>query len=522
MYAMWGEVCIIDPLTRQSIPNTGIVIKREDITFNKAGQALAGAMTAIHSIPEDGSFSDSFSIPGQRENLAGHAVSEPEYVSGATGCLRWVDKLYHTWYDRERYFVRKMIFSIPELGFEGEKMIAINPWHWGFVFFQDITQLGKSSIRVNPNSAERPRLILHDFRSMFVNPVYAIDRWLNINIFQNLLFLFRARIDRPDNVSVGLGGQRPSAMDVRRGYYWLRFILVKSHTEEEGSQGNVALNTENYLRQSYIPSSRHNWNDHITGWKLTRDGRRTGQMMHSNLEYITHFDTYTQIRDSTVNAYINFIFDLDQFIFIGSNNRVIVELLPTDPQYYVYYPGTCKVDPLRSKFLPFHQHELIARPFMGTFISGERRNWNIFRILSQDFNPRLSEPALKENLWLLNMKHTDSFVKRGKAHSLEHKLFLQLQSKLMVRTWPESEKSFEAVRSQLAALQTLYHDMQKFLKNSPSVRKDKILESLYQSQRFLTNALAGLDSPATSFLQKINRQLNVSEAGFGKHANKRF
>lgn len=505
-----GEVCIIDPLTKQTIPNTKIVIKREDITFNKANQALAGPMTTIRSVNNDPQFDMGvFGIKGQRENLSGKAIAEPSYRSDATGCLRWVDDLYHTWYDRERYFIRKMVFSIPELGFEGEKMIAVNPWHWGFIFFQDITQLGPSSVRVSPQRAEKPRLVLHDFRSMFVNPVYTIDRWLSIDIFQNLLFLFRARIDRPGNVSIGFGGQRPSSMDIRRGYYWLRFILVKAHTEEKGSQGNLVVKKKDYINNDYSPSGNHNWNDHITGWELNRDGSQIGQMMNTNLEYITHFDTYTQIRDSTVNAYINFLFDLDQFIFIGSNNRVIVQLLPTDPKYYVYHEGTCKVDPDRSQFVPFKQHELIARPFMGTFISGERRNWNIFRILGENLHSKLSDSYLQKKLWRLNMEHTDRFVERGQQYSQEHKLFLQLQSKLIVKTqhWPE--KSNLVVKNSLERLENLYQNMQGFLDLQSFVNKDDLIESIDQTNYFLTNALTGsnMNEPTASFFMEIKLQL---------------
>ncbi len=502
-----GEVCIIDPLTKQTIPNTAIVIKREDITFDKANQAHAGPMTTIRSITDNEQFDISeFGIEGQREDLSGKAIEKSSYISDATGCLRWVDSLYHTWYNRERYFIRKMIFSIPELGFEGEKMIAINPWHWGFIFFQDITQLGPSSVRVSPQRAERPRLVLHDFRSMFVNPVYAIDRWLSINIFQNLLFLFRARVDQAgSNVSVGFGGQRPSSTDIRRGYYWLRFILVKAHTEEEGSQGNLVVKMEDYINNDYSPSNKHNWNDHVTGWKLNRDGSKIGQMMNTNLEYITHFDTYTHIRDSAVNAYINFIFDLDQFIFIGSNNRVIVQLLPTDPKYYVYHKDTCKVDPDRSQFVPFKQHEFIARPFMGTFISGERRNWNIFRILSEDLNPRISDDVLKQQLWRLDMEHTDRFVERGQQNSQEHKLFLHLQSNLIVKTQHWSERSRLAVKNSLAVLEQLYQDMQDFLNSQSLVGKDDLIESIQQTNRFLTNVLtgSGLQEQTTSFFVDI-------------------
>ncbi len=486
-----GEVCIIDPLTGKTIPNTSFSIKRGEVSFDKTGRTLLGPITTVNTITADQNAmnSEDFPFEGQRENTSGEPITSPSYSTDATGCLQWVDKLYHTWYDRERYFVRKMVFSVPELGFEGEKMIAINPWHWGFIFFQDITQLGPSSVRVNPQAAERPRLVLHEFKSRFVNPVYAIDRWLGINIFQNLLFLFQVRIDRPGAVNIGFGGQRASSVDIRRGYYWLRFILVKAHTEEVGGQGNMVVNADSFIKNNFHHTDRYHWNDHIAGWVLNRDGTHTGQMMHTNLEYITHFDTYTQIRDRTVNSYVNFMFDLDQFIFIGSNNRVIVQLLPTDPKYYVYHENTCQVDPTRTKFVPFKNHELIARPFMGPFIPGERSNWNIWRILNEKALPEVSDDYLKNKLLQLQIKNTDEFIDSGKNNSIEHKLFLKLHSTLVVQTKNWSDKALSAVKNSQPVFKKLYQNINYFL-NPPNpattVTKDQLIESITQTRRFLT------------------------------------
>ena len=41
-----------------------------------------------------------------------------------------------------------------------------------------------------------------------------------------------------------------------------------------------------------------------------------------------------------------------------------------------------------SSFIPFPEegHELIARPFMGTFVPGDQRNWNIFKPLNEYVN----------------------------------------------------------------------------------------------------------------------------------------
>ncbi len=497
-----GEVCIIDPLTNKVVPNIDITIQRQDF-FTK--NSLGGEIVNISSTSTNGINIASFNKEGNHYDLTGELVSEEDkYKADTSGCLQWVDHLYHKWYDREKYFVRKMIFSKREWGFEGERMIAINPWHWGFVFFQDITQLGQSSIRTDRTDASRaarPKIILHDFRSLLVDLVYTIDRWLGINIFQNILFLFKARVERPDNISVALGGQRPSAQDLRRGYYFLRFILVKSHTEEAGGKGNIVVDDREFRKQ-YIRSQDFNTNN---GWSIGREQNQTGQMMNTNLEYITHYETYVQVRDGIVNAYINFLFNLDQFIFIGSNNRLIVQIFPTDPKYYVYNPDSCEVDPSRSIFEPFEYHDLISQPFMGTFVPGDQRNWNIFK-------------PLNDNVNLDVHKQIEKFIKQGK-NSEEHLLFMKLQTNLTVETINDvSSNASQKISNIGFDFEKLYEDMDNFLRVDvdPAIlsafnqTKNTLIESIDKVDSDISTILNGFDSNALqqqSFFTKIQQLL---------------
>ena len=514
-----GEICIIDPLTDDVVPNTGITIKRQDVSFSGEGTAREGQTIDIPIIkrkePED---DDIFTIDGVHRNLGGHPLeNDPNpYISDTSGCLQWVDELQHNWYNREKYFLRKMVFSKKEWGFEGERMIAINPWHWGFVFFQDVTQLGGKAIRTSAERAERPRVVLHDFRSVFPDLIYTIDRWLGINVFQNLLFLFRVRVDRPDNVSVGQGAQSPSAKDVRRGYYFLRFILVKSHTEESGGSGNQVVNDHTYRRGYREVNS---WNTH-TGWKLDRNGDNTGQMMSTNLEYITHFDTYVQIRDSVVNVYANFLFDLDEFIFIGSNNRVIVQLLPTDPSLYTYKEGSCAVDPSKSDFKPFTNHELITQPFMGTFVPSDLRNWNIFKVVSE--NTKLSPPRNNDILSLdMDAWQLEQFIKQGKEHKT-HQLFTKLNTNInvSVQTGEVSPRSRDLVKDIAPVLQVFYEYMERFLVERSTDdnqlfsafddRKNKLIEAVDETTTAISGISGGManDDNVKKFFLGVQNLLN--------------
>ena len=538
-----GEVCIVDPLTGEAVSDTSISIQRQNIEVKSDGsfeekpvQNLTQSHNLLHS---------SFQT-GLQKNLQGQIIEQPSSTADTSGCLRWVDKLSHKWYNKEKYFIRRMIFSKKEWGFAGEKMIAINPWHWGFVFFQDISQLGHSSIRTNPQKAEPPRVVLHDFRSLFPDLIYTIDRWLGINLFQNLLFLFKLRIDRPDNVSVGLGGQRPSAQEARRGYYAVRFTLVKSHTEEAGGKGNQVVNDHTY-RQKQIEDGNHN-----QGWHLGRrnNPQRIGQMMNTNLEYITHYDTTVQVRDSMVNAYANFLFDLNEFVFIGSNSRLIVQLWPTDPKYYVYKDNSCEINIEKSQFKPFLDHDLVTPAFMGTFVPGDQRNWNILRVLSDSLplnrasdldvmsldidkaqaeqfanNGSLNVPVSPDDnnvMVLNNISHSqwDRFIKNSKKRSDEHKLWTKLQTHWTVRTNNVSEKARPLIRRMGAQFEALHKNMTAFLNWKPDSQplshfqqsKNQVLESVDLMMTQVSTILEGAmkDSNAYGFFQNIQNFLHKS------------
>ena len=489
-----GEVCIVDPLTGDVVSDTNISIKRQDFVPDRRNKFLESQITEIDVAQISQEEMMEQYQKGQREYLDNQ--SQESFSSDTSGCIRWVDQMYHKWYNRQKYFVRKMIFSKEEWGFEGEKMIAINPWHWGFLFFQDISQIGTDSVRTSTDQVEKPRVFLHDFRSQFIEMVYTIDKWLGINIFQNLLFIFRVVVDRPDDVGVGLGGPRPSARPVRRGYYLARFILVKSHTEEAGSKGNMVMKEEVY-RDLYRDSRDQSWNTNM-GWKLQRDGRLVGQMMNTNLEYITHFDTPVQIRDGMLNAYINFRFNLDEFIFIGSSGRVIVQVLPTEPKNYHYRTGAgCEIDPDRSVFTPYEgHHDLVSQAFMSSFVPSDQRNWNIFRVLD-DIPFQLSGSDSLDAIYKMdvNKEQLAQFVKNGKQNSAEHKLFTTLHSTMNVeaiqvsdkakQTLTESKQYFEDVYQRFKAFLAVYdkedNTEQESTKQILENRRNSLIESIDES-----------------------------------------
>ena len=503
-----GEVCIVDPLTGDVVSDTNISIKRQDIVRDdRSSEFLDSQVVEIEKAKLSSSDYMSQYQLGTREYLPGQ--SKDNHSSDTSGCIRWVDQIYHKWYNRQKYFVRKMIFSKKEWGFEGEKMIAINPWHWGFLFFQDISQIGTDAIRTSTDQVEKPRIFLHDFRSQFVEMIYTIDKWLGVNTFQNLLFLFRVMVDRPDDVGVGLGGRGPSAKPARRGYYRARFILVKAHTEEAGGRGNMVVNDDVY-QELYENSRDQSWNTNM-GWRLGRDnGRLVGQMMNTNLEYITHFDTSVQIRDGMLNAYINFRFNLDEFIFIGSNSRLIVQILPTEPKNYQYKTGAgCEIDPDRSIFTPYEgNHDLISQAFMGSFVASDQRNWNIFRVL--DIIPfQLSGSDSSDEIYKMNVSKEQlaRFIENGKKDSVEHKLFTVLHSTMNAEAIQISDTAKQAITESSQHFEDVYQRLKAFL-TAYNEEGDTDQES---DKQVLENRRNGLIESIHGSISSVNKILNGSD-----------
>ena len=474
-----GEVCIIDPLTRQPVSNAQIKIQRQNITFDDKGMVQPGSLKEVLASPtlqttsQQGSGGTPFPQEGlDQSQKYPHSQAPTRHWSTTQGCIQWVDTMQHNWYNREQYFVRRMVFSKEEWGFEGEKVIAINPWHYGFVFFQDITQLGLSTVRTHTRGVEKPRLILHDFRSLFVEPIYTIDQDLGIHLFQNLLFLFKVRVERPDNTVTSQGGKRPSAYDLRRGYYILRFILLKSHTDEGGGAANQVVHHEDY-KEHYQNSLQFDFNDMNKGWTLSLAKNNAGQMMNSAFDYITHYDTYVQVRDGTVNAYINFLFDMEDFIFIGSNARVVVQLLPTDPQFYQYRGDTCQVDASASRFVPLKstEHELISRPFFGSFVPKDLRNWNIFRVLSMD------NQTLWNKVRLISLNNNpedmDTLIQKSRSvNGKEGDVFRAAQDSIHVSVVNWSEASRKGASRIGQDMKRIYDRMKFFLSSSSAATGD--------------------------------------------------
>ena len=119
-----GEVCIVDPLTGELVSNTDIKIQRQNILHTKSG-VKEGQIIDIEPLKADTDTShfqkgtwlseDNDKINAQWYGVNGKPLTQEEiYNTDTSGCVQWVDTIYHKFYDREQYFDRKMIFTKEE------------------------------------------------------------------------------------------------------------------------------------------------------------------------------------------------------------------------------------------------------------------------------------------------------------------------------------------------------------------------------------------------------------------------
>ena len=77
-----GEVCIIDPLTNASVPNTQITIQRQNIFFTRDGQSREGEVTGI---PEMNA--------GQQSEVESFRDGKQIYLEGQSRMIMWFQTL---------------------------------------------------------------------------------------------------------------------------------------------------------------------------------------------------------------------------------------------------------------------------------------------------------------------------------------------------------------------------------------------------------------------------------------------
>ena len=429
------------------------------------------------------------------------------YSTDANSCITWSDEIEHKNYDRQIYYSRVMHFISEDLGLYGRATIAINPWQEAFQFYQDITQLSQDKIRTNPSGVERPQLVINQFRSVNFFPTYIIDKLLNIHLFQNLYFLFQPIVIRPDNVA--RGRQSRSREFIRDGYYLLRLLITRSPQETNENPRIISEDQNNKNRAE------------INNYKIApqfKDGH-----------YITHVDTVIKTQANFANVYTPVQFNKQQLYYIGSRNRIILQMVPADPKEFKYNKlsetlDSCAINEKETKWKPFLDHDLITFPYAGPFNPQEWTNWNILQAsshLKTDDIIQQSEEGKKLQLFNMN------------SAVCNHNLSEQCEGSKMSTASEVTERAsglkvLEGLPIECEVPQSGENIDHCFHKNTDKLVRDKISPSLSQSMNkeipvkedakklkefALTNSLKIIDLAKTDqrdrFIEDLNKASNA-------------
>ena len=290
-----GEVCLKDPRRKINFNNQSFTVIAENLdlnvspdltSINIAQQGLRDSAEVfnakyVYTYSGDDGQKQYFCYGKRMHPLAIHNLEKDKtglYLCPAQntlvdqqptdhlGCIQFLYRLNHKPYDKQQYFAKRLIFKSTEYGYEDEQIVIVNPWEYGFLTYQDITQIidrvdshqknavistlsnrrFQSSDIVNLHSIKGtalaqdvislvssrnlapPILRLNEFRSIDIEPSYSIDHSLDISTVKNIIFLLQPKIYRSDSLANTI---RAEPIVMPKGYWLVRFILAKGPQE---------------------------------------------------------------------------------------------------------------------------------------------------------------------------------------------------------------------------------------------------------------------------------------------------
>ena len=262
-----GEVCLRDPRINKNLEKRLVTVTSQDMKMSRNSEGRI----VVEPVKQDGT------IPP--------IVNERR--ADERGCIQFTHELSHKLYDVQKYFMKKLTFKTHDV--EESKYIALNPWEYGFLTYQEVTQayenwydtyknyqekcknqkcskgqLNKLKIkefdlvynqckyknckeleniseeyklrRAEANLAgplftenlKPPVLRLNEYRNVIIEPSYKIEPSLDVQTMKNLQMFLQPGIVRRDSPGEDIW-QIPRVLPI--GYYLIRFIIAKGPYE---------------------------------------------------------------------------------------------------------------------------------------------------------------------------------------------------------------------------------------------------------------------------------------------------
>ena len=207
-------------------------------------------------------------------------------ITDDSGCVAFPYTMDHFPYNLQKYLLKRITFQAPtdnkSFHSKNRQYVVLNPWEYGFLTYQNVTDTFKSRDEENKTLQEEekklqkclnqhhsnpdscndesekrdqqlisfeklneqlkgiissknlkpPRIRINEYRSSIIEPSYIIEPSLDITTVKNIQFLVQPSIVRTDSIGETIR-QVPNVLPV--GYWVMRTILVKGPQETKAN-----------------------------------------------------------------------------------------------------------------------------------------------------------------------------------------------------------------------------------------------------------------------------------------------
>ena len=256
-----GEVCLRDPRVKQYLEKRSVTVTAQDMSMSRDSD-------------------DHLVVELTDKNI--ETIGPEKKRTDERGCIQFTYQLSHKLYDVQKYFMKKLTFKTKDL--EESKYIALNPWEYGFLTYQEFTQAYENwdeaykiykdckgqdcsnkklaqlksvlnrtesdlASSIFSENLKPPTLMLNEYRNVIIEPSYLVQPSLDVQVVKNLQMFLQPQVVRRDSPGEDIW-QIPRVLPI--GYYLVRFIIAKGpfETYEEGKRLLLDRNTLKPFQES--------------------------------------------------------------------------------------------------------------------------------------------------------------------------------------------------------------------------------------------------------------------------------
>lgn len=213
----------------------------------------------------------------------------------ANGCLNFIDKINHKYYQTERLFRRKYFIraKADDQNFTKKLVLYLNPWDEKFgTLGTDARAVSETFLKeLQDRKKIVPRFFIKDFRYETLRFRYEIDKNMNLVVKKTVLFRTHPWVMRYSNVLQGIN----SIFPIRDGIYLLKMAYQKDYLDP-----SAAGSRDEYINiRSRSQMQRSDTGEYSTQYGYTNDPLLTVTDANGN---VIRSDRQTEKAEGNANA----------------------------------------------------------------------------------------------------------------------------------------------------------------------------------------------------------------------------